>query len=330
MKNKNKWAFSIVLAMILVIIMLLVAYNLLDMLIPFSKNTKGIENASNAYYQSYWAVEQSINFIAKNPIWSSTWTSMPWNVIWSSITMISTWTVIPEAWKWNSEFDKNWNRIAPGEPVQLYVKNLIDWNTNTKLYFRVPDLNLDKVFNDETLSWGTLPIINWQISWSWYTLNSSWSQILASEINKSNRHSTTTYVCGYHSCGLHHYCQTYCTATIDSVPSILWWKDWIDLNWSWLIFSTAYSDSDKLNSCSWSWCSLKLSIINELKTTAWTPLPYLEYKIEFKDSSNNWVPVPEQYVDITTEWKSYWFKKTINTKYRVDTTSEAFDFTVFQ
>jgi hypothetical protein len=290
MLQKNKWAFSIVLAMILVIIMLLVAYNLLDFLIPFWKNTKGIENASNAYYQSYWQVEQSINFIAKNPIWSSTWTSMDTTAIWSSITMISTWTRIPETWKWNSEFDKDWNRIWPGEPVQLYVKNWIDWNTNTKLYFRTPDINWWWAW---TLSWWTLWIINWQISGTWYTLNSSWSQITSDEINQP-----------------------------DTTDLTLWSKNWLDLDWSWFTFTNAYTN--KLNNCSWSWCSLKLSIINQLITTTWIPLPYLEYKIVFN------VPVPQQYVDITTEWKSYWFKKTINTKYRVDTTSEAFDFTVFQ
>ncbi len=294
MLQKNKWAFSIVLAMILVIIMLLVAYNLLDFLIPFSKNTKGIENASNAYYQSYWRVEESINFISKaTVVWTATWKTMPWTSIWSSIIMNSTWTTIPASWKWNSEFSWSLNRIWPGEPVQIYVWNWINW-TNTKFYFYVPDVSWLWAW---TLSWWTstpyLPIINWQISGSWYTLNSSWSQITANEV--------------------------------DWTALSLWTKAWLDLNWSWFTLNTsAYNDPDKLNNCI-DTCSLKLSIINELKTTDWVQIPYLEYKIDFWSSS-----VPQQYVDIKTEWKSYWFKKTINTKYRVDTTSEAFDFTVFQ
>ncbi len=296
MIQKSKKAFSIVLAMMLVIIMLLVAYNLLDMLIPFSKNTKGIENASNAYYQSYGAVEESINFIAKNSVWSVTWTNMPWSAIWSSISMISNWTTIPATWKWNSEFDKNWNRIWPGEPLQLYIKSTQNWQN---FRFRVPDLNKDWTYNwtSESLSWWTLWIINWQISGSWFTLNASWSQIKANQV----WNISSTWTSG--------------NINISS-------NQWLDLNWSWYILGNFYSTI--LNNCSSNPCSLKLSIINELKTINWVNIPYLEYKITFQN------PVPEQYVDITTEWKSYWFKKTINTKYRVDTTSEAFDFTVFQ
>lgn len=294
MRKQNKWAFSIVLAMMLVIIMLLVAYNLLDFLIPFSKNTKNIENASNAYYQSYWAVEKTINFIAKNPIWSTTGTTMPTNAVWYSVSMISSWTIIPAVWKWNSEFDTNWNKIAPGQPVQLYI----NWVQNLKNFkFRVPDLNNDWTYNwtSETLSWNSsFPIINWQISGSWMTLNASWSQIMADKIwNVSNAND------------------------IDISTS-----EWVDLNWSAYTLWNFYSSV--LNKCFSSPCSLKLSIVNNLNTPNWTHIPYLEYQIHF-DS-----PVPEQYIDITTEWKSYWFKKTINTKYRIDTTSEAFDFTVFQ
>lgn len=296
MKHKNAWAFSIVLAMILVIIMLLVAYNLLDFLIPFSKNTKGIENASNAYYQSYWRVEQSINFVAKNPVWSSTWMNMTWSAIWSSIVMDSSGTIIPKDWKWNSEFDKNWNRIGPGEPLQLYIKSAQNWR-NFK--FRVPDLNKDWTYNwvSEALSWWILPIINWQISGSWFTLNSSWSQIKANQI--WNISSTWT------------------SGNIN-----IFSNQWLDLNWSSYTLGNFYSTI--LNNCSSNPCSLKLSIINTLTTQNNTNIPYLEYKITFQN------PIPQQYVDIITEGKSYWFKKTINTKYRVDTTSEAFDFTVFQ
>jgi hypothetical protein len=296
MLQKNKWAFSIVLAMILVIIMLLVAYNLLDMLIPFSKNTKWIENASNAYYQSYWRVEQSINFIAKNQVWASSWITMSSNAIWYSIFMDSSGKTIPAAWKWNSEFNSDWNRIWPGEPVQLYI----NWTqTFKKFRFRVPDLNRNWTFDwaSETLSWNSsFPIINWQISGSWLTLNASWSQIMADKI-----------------------WNIWWTTNIDISSS-----NWLDLSWSRYTLTNFYSNTALLNKCFSAPCSLKLSIVNQLLTNNWTQIPYLEYQIDF-DSS-----VPQQYVDITTEWKSYWFKKTINTKYRVDTTSEAFDFTVFQ
>lgn len=295
MLQKNTWAFSIILAMILTTIMLLVAYNLLEMIIPFAKNTKWIENSSNAYYQSYAWVEESINFIAKHPVWSSTWKTMPWTATWYSITMISSWNIIPQAWKWNSEYNKDWNRIAPGEPIQLYVKNWIDWG-NTKFYFKIPSLTWSTL----TISWWISPLINWQISGSWYTLNASGTTDMINTWSINDSSSSLTSIS-------------------------LWDKYWLDLTWTWThIFKDVYTAPDKLDNCN-NICALKLSIINKLFTDTWNPLPYLEYKIDFWSTS-----VPQQYVDINTDWKSYWFKKTINTKYRVDTTSEAFDFTVFQ
>jgi hypothetical protein len=52
MKNNNKQAMSIIIAIILSVIMGLIAIYMIDYIIPFSKNVKGIENVSKAYYQA--------------------------------------------------------------------------------------------------------------------------------------------------------------------------------------------------------------------------------------------------------------------------------------
>jgi hypothetical protein len=52
MKKNNKNAMSIILAIILTIIMSLIALYMIDYIIPFSKNVKGIENVAKAYYQA--------------------------------------------------------------------------------------------------------------------------------------------------------------------------------------------------------------------------------------------------------------------------------------
>jgi len=301
MRKKWKKAFSIILAMIIVSIMLLVAYNLLEMIIPFSKNTKSIENATNSYYQAYGWVEESINFIAKNSVWAGTTKVMPTTSTWFSYNLVSTWSRVPNIWWWNSEFNKDWNIIAPWKPVQLYFSwgTAISW-TNTKLYFKVPNISTWTI----SLSWWISPIINRQISGSWLTLNSSWAinMIWTWKINNSTS-SVTDFT--------------------------LWGQLWLDLEWTWNTFSNFYTN--KLWSCASQKCSLKLSIVNQLISSTNEKIPYLEYYISFSWSApGSAIPVPEQYVDITSEWKSYWFKKSIKTKYRVDTTSEAFDFTVFQ
>lgn len=298
--KQTKQAFSIILAMIIVIIMLFIAYNLLDMIVPFSKNVKWIENASNAYYQSYGWLEESIYNIAKNPVWFELNKSMSVSSTWYSISMSSTWSRIPIIWNWNSEYNKDWNIVVQWEPIQLYFSwwTAVDW-TKTQFYFRVPDLNRNWV-NSETLSWTISDILNWQISWSWFALNSSWSSDMFSVWD------------------------------INWTAKYIWSKNGIDLDWNKASFSQFYSSWSKLSNCLNFKCSLKLSIVNPLYTSLNQKIPYLEYYIIFKDSWWNIINVPEQYVDITTNWKSYWFKKTINFKYRIDTTSEAFDFTVFQ
>ena len=58
--NKNKKAFSLILAMWLVLITSLLAYTLLEYMIPFWKNVKGIENSTKAYYQANNWIERGL------------------------------------------------------------------------------------------------------------------------------------------------------------------------------------------------------------------------------------------------------------------------------
>ena len=72
--------------------------------------------------------------------------------------------------------------MAPGKPVQLVLPSGI---TSIVFHFRVPDMNNNNIWNDQTLtgSLGNLtPIINWSLSASGETLQASGTQIKASEI----------------------------------------------------------------------------------------------------------------------------------------------------
>jgi len=57
MQIKNKSAFSIVIAILLVLIMSLLVLYILEYMIPYSKNVKWIENSSNAFYQAENSIE---------------------------------------------------------------------------------------------------------------------------------------------------------------------------------------------------------------------------------------------------------------------------------
>lgn len=298
MKINKKW-FSIVIVLLIVIIINLIAIWILSYIIPFSKDIKWIENSSKAYYEANSWIENVLYELKSTPVWYETWRTL--NIsspIDYSYNVISTWTTLPPAWKWNSEYDSDWDIISTWNPIQLEIwYGKFDFNT-TEFSFRVPDINWTDA-NIQTLSWTTDPIINWQISTSNNSINASWSYIKASDTCNSNQ--------VFDNCKLNF--SSY---------------QWVDLsdnstsNEKILNFYTA-------NCGTWSWCILKLSVINKLELNSNNLIiPYLEWQIK-----SIW-SVPLRYSLISSEWKSYWYKKELDIRVSQQTTSEAFDFTIFQ
>ncbi len=306
MKKNNK-AFSLVLAIVLTIIMSLIALYIINYIVPFSRNVKWIENVAKAYYEAQKWVEDSLYFIKWN-FWIDKIKNFSTNNIDYSYNIIALWKVLPPAWKWNSEYNKNFNRIRVWEPIQLQVWNHrldgSNWN-NINFTFKIPEI--DSYVNSwSTLSWAStnMPIINWQLVAQDDVLNASWSQILASDLSSLKNWLDIFYN--------------------KQNNSWIYYKNWVKLDWT----SEAFQDFFDAN-CTWtnSWCILKMSVINKLETTSWVSVPYLEWKIDLTSTSKN---IPLRYTQITAEWKSYWYKKSISIRVPEQTVNEAFDFTVFQ
>lgn len=299
MKKNNKW-FSLPLAMWLVIIISLLAYSILEYIIPFSRDMKWVENSSVAYYHANSWIEEWLYHISirtdEKLEESKNYTN---NNVGDKYNTFSSWTLLPPIWEWNSEYDKDWNVISSWNPIQLSIWNwYITWTDDIAIKFRIPDFNWDWDNNDLTLNWSSfppyLPIVNWQLSASNNTLNASWSIIRANNI--------------------------------DWTELIINNFQWVDLNWSETnneIFSTFYS-----NNCnSWNDCTLKFSVVNKLETDDIDPIiiPYLEWQLTTWDNI-----IPLRYSKIESSWKSYWYKKDLEVKVPSQTVNEAFDFTVFQ
>lgn len=303
MKKNNSW-MSIVLAMWLVMIIILTAQFILSYIIPFSKATKWIENSSISYYIAYSWIEEAMWFKSQNNIWSETWAIMPNDNQWMSYSIEALGSTIPPINWGNSDFNKDRNKINSNDPIQLILYwadlkkiSAIDF-TNTKFNFYVPDI---KNWTKLSFSWTTNDIINWQLSWSWNTVNAvndnriKWNQIKASD-------------------------WTIIWSEID-----LWNLIWKDLNWNehnityWWENSISEDDLPVL----------KLSIINNIESDSWK-LPYLEYEIKVENSDANDVEIPTRYTRISTSWKSYWYQKNLEFRIPQITTNQAFDFTVFQ
>lgn len=302
--NKDKKWFSLPLAMWLVIIISLLAITILEYIIPFSRDIKWVENSSKAYYQASSWIEEWLYYVyERNGSWSIDNTGEDWNELtWSAkidygYNTTSSGIILPPDSEWNSEYDAYWNIISAWNPVQL---SIWDWGitTNFKVAFRVPNLDNSNIVV-ETLSWWTLAMVNWQLSASNDTLNSSWSIIQAKDVLDS-----------------------------DDIFSdfVLWNKNWIILDWSVDSFDNFYR-----NNCnnSWSGCTLKFSVVNKLKTDNLTNsviIPYLEWRIEL-DSTKN---IPLRYTKIESSWKAIGYRKDLEVKVASNTVNEAFDFTIFQ
>lgn len=300
-KLQNKKWFSIVIAILLVILISLLAFLILEYMVPFSRNVKWIENSSKAYYLANSWIEDSLFFINRNNIWDEKHVDFPSSSVWISNHIVASWSLLPPVWQWNSEFDNSWNKISSGFPIQLDIWNNIVSNWwNVRFYFRVPDLDW-KNWNNERLE-GINPIINWQLSSEFDTLNSTWSWVDSSLINWS---------------------------WIDFS-----FKDWVRLDGTLEDFPSFYDDtSHGCNSWSSKKCSLKLSIINNLNSNIESELvqvPYLEWKIDFDNDNSGINNVPLRYVIIDAAWKSYWFRKDLKIRIPQQSVIEAFDFTVFQ
>lgn len=296
--KKEKW-FSLVIAMLLVIVMTTIAIVVLDFAIPFSRDINGIENASNSYYQANSWFEQAIYFISQNPIWSESWKVLPSTQTGYSFNIFASWSISPALWKWNSDFDSDWNKISEWNSIQMEIwyNKIADW-ANTKAYFRVPNLNGDWWLS---LAWNK-DIVTWKLTSSgWNLLIASWSEIKANEVCSSSW--TTTH--------------NACIDTLNFNGINLWGED---LNWNWNTFQSFYGSY-----CSSS-CILKISIINDLNLSSNNAIvPYLEWKISFWTS-----PLPTRYADINVSWKSYWFKKDLKFSVPQKSILDTFDFAVFQ
>ncbi len=307
--KKNKQAASIILAIILTIIMSLIALYMIDYIIPFSRNVKWIENVAKAYYQAEKWVEESLYFVKWNFWIDKTKSFNSTKAVDDSYNIVAIWNLLPPAGQGNSEFDKDFNKIRVWDPIQLKVwkgrLSSSDWN-NIKFTFIVPPLDWSL---GQDLSWSNNDfVINWQLISSNWVLNANNSQITYKDINDWLSNNIFNW----------------------SSSNSLWNKyfNWIKLDWTTKNFKSYYNDNCTGTN---SGCILKMSVINKLEVKNWTnssiPVPYLEWKIDLTWTSKT---IPLRYTQIQTEWKSYWFKKTISIRVPQQTVNEAFDFTVFQ
>lgn len=307
MKINKKW-FSLVIAIWLIIVISLMAYTILEYILPFSRNIKWVENSTKAYYYANSWIEKWLYYIStrknknirKDTKLETSDINNSWTATWYLFTSYSSGTTLPGGWYWDSEFDeaKEWNRVSIWNPIQLSIwYEFLSDASNLKIYIRTPktDILRPSLKNMNNL-WENIWYLSWQLTgWTWALNSNSWSTIKSNDINGNDIKISD--------------------------------EEWENLSWNNKKFSDAFSEF-KCNNNSVK-CILKLSVINDLQTTGltwdWPILPYLEWKI--KADSNK---IPLRYSRIEARGKSYNFARDLSIRVPQETVNQAFDFAVFQ
>ncbi len=298
--KKWKKGFSIIIALWIVLIITLIAFYIFEYIIPFSKNVKGIENATKSYYLALSWEEDALFFIKNEGIWAwkiksfSSTTDFAYNIV-------STWTIFPLPWYGTSDFDKDWSKLALDLPIQIYLPaSTWGWNlSNIKLYLRVPNF----------VNWGNLELINTWALIHWQ-LSSKDAIINADETNKIEADNI-------------------CSSDISSTCSPI---SVSDMGTGFLLDNTPQKINDFYNDhCNNDYeCVLKLNVLQwfiarNVGKTSVNALLYIEYKFDFGGKA-----VPRNIIQIKVKGRSFWFMKDLDIYYPQRSLIDAYNFTVFQ
>jgi hypothetical protein len=312
MNNNKKW-LSLPIAMWIVILLWLLTTTIIEYILPFSKNIKWVENSTRALYQSISWIEETLYFIKKtrdnniNEFIYKPSGVESFNSTWALSFLVKTnssGNVIPMSGKWESIYNNNWDVLSLTNPIQIpiwkwVITNFIDF----EIAIKVPDLDKFNFTNrNEILDWDSgSAYVNWALSSDANTLNSTWSYWSVNDIGRWNL--TETY-------------------NFNNMSFKLYNKNWKTLDNNIMTFKNFYN-----NNCEWNnECSLKIYVTNDLVTTTWEYIPFLESQIRFNSNNN----VPYYNTIVSSRGRSYWFSRDLDIKIAKDTLIEAFDFTVFQ
>lgn len=277
----------------------------LERVMGFGKSTEGIEASNYAYYQSVWLIEEQLMdpLVTKKTPWNitSSGTALnPYHGTGRILTVSTGAAVVPVSGKGNSPFSSDYNLISLGEPVQLVIPQNIDWN-NVRFTFRVPQIGGAGTGVDASMN------SSWVVLWTfWY----SGASLFA---------SGETEIFQWSDINIDDFDQFYTFY-------------WITNSGSSMTINSFYNDNTNnylgLNGtkCANYACTLKLSMIRQVRTSDGRSLPFLEYKVEFP----SWTSVPSQFMTLTSQAKAYGFLRTREVKIPQITTNTALDFAILQ
>lgn len=290
---------AILIALIILSLLAIVTTVFLEKIWWFSKSSNGIEASNRAYYFAAGVIEEQLMDPAVNKF-------QPWNIVGTGsapssfgtgarMTVITWGTLVPASGKGNSPFNKDYNIISLGEPVQLVVPNWVTWS-NVRFYFQVPAIGSASTWVSTTPNSGAI---------LWTIWNTGASLFASGELN------------------------IFRYTDIDGTNKNINNKYWITNTGDLVQFDYFYGNVPYLgagwSSCTNYNCTLKLSLIRTIPTTDGRMLPFLEYKIDFDTTT-----LPSQYMTLQTDGYAHGFLRSRTVKVQQITTNTALDFAVLQ
>lgn len=299
---------ALLIGLIITTLLSILVIGFLDKVLRVGKNTKAIEQSTQAYYLATGIIENKLraNETLKKEPWKIEGKTDAFSSYSGQRLVVNTGsTTIPKSWKGNSPFgNADYNLISLDKPVQIVIPDGINWN-NVDFEFRIP--KIDGKSTSLVNSASQSGVILWTIGNANKALFASgWDitqngLLIGEDINKTD------------------------------------WKIW-NKNWyyydsssqqqKWATFNSFYS-SDLNNKCVDFSCTLKLSMLQSVKAKIWNDIekeiPFLEYRINFNNKA-----IPEQFMTLNATGKVANYQRTREVMIPQITTNTALDFAVLQ
>ena len=303
--TRSQKGSALLVGLIIVVLLTILTTSFLEKILGLGRTSGAIGNSAQAYTLATGLIEEQLMTGAMTR-------AEPWNIptrsewsttsTWRTLTAYTGGNMIPDIWKWNSEFDKNWNITTLGEPIQIVIPSWLgDWS-GVNFYFRVPNIP------NETSDTGSLSgsgIILWTFGYSGASLYASGETNIFKMSDIGN--------------------------TARTISSYSWQTN----TGSSFRFDNFYGDATSgvgTNGakCTTSFqCTLKLSMIRPfVNDKASNPKSYsfLEYKIEFPLGTR----IPSQYMIIDSSSSIYGYIRSLQVRIPQITSNTATDFAVLQ
>lgn len=112
---------ALMISMFITVIILIIAIYLLDKIVPYARDIKGIENGNIAYYRATTAVNEALLAMSGSNPGYQTGATTVMNGSGYVLNVSAMGTKLPKSSEGTSEYNRDWNKIGLGNPIQLIL-----------------------------------------------------------------------------------------------------------------------------------------------------------------------------------------------------------------